>query len=182
MSDLVHTDRGTRSATISACGRYRYGLERATGITGPNLVWLMLNPSTADADVDDPTIRKVVGFTRRAGFGVAIVVNLFAMRATDPREVSRTLRHGPGYVGVRLITAEGPANRQAIEQAAGLSDAMVCAWGAQPWARTQAKRVLGWLPRGLRLLCLGTTKAGDPLHPLMPSYDGHPLVPFGGLP
>lgn len=187
---LIHTDRGSRSATISSCGRYRYALERATGIEGPNVAWLMLNPSTADADLDDPTIRKVVGFSRRAGFGVALVVNLFAWRATDPRDLARMLRIGPSRqdVLVRLRTqrdlAEGSDNCAAIMQAAAISEAVVCAWGAQPWARGQAARVVGWLrdhPREepIKLLCLGTTKDGDPKHPLMPSYEGHPLVPFG---
>jgi len=132
----------------------------------------MLNPSTADADLDDPTIRKVVGFSRRAGYGVALVVNLFAWRATKPRDCL-----------LNRATAEGSYNRDAIMQAAAISEAVVCAWGAQPWASERASRVLGWLakhPREepIKLLCLGTTKSGAPLHPLMPSYDGHPLVPF----
>ncbi len=175
---LIHTDRETRSATISACGLYRYALERSTGIEGPNLAWLMLNPSTADADVDDPTIRKVVGFTRRAGYGVALVVNLFAWRETDSKLIERVVKRG-------FHRLEGDDNCAAIMQAAAISDAVVCAWGAHAWARTQAERVLGWLadhpreePIRLRLLCLGRSKGGDPLHPLMPSYDGHPLIPF----
>lgn len=173
MSQLaIHTDLGTKSATISACGRYRYALERSTGIVGGNLAWLMLNPSKAYAEKDDPTIRKVVGFTRRAGYGVALVVNLFAWRATSPRDCL-----------ANLADAEGEHNCAAIMAAAAISDAIVCAWGAHPWAEKQARTVLRWLdehPREepIRLLCLGTSKAGAPLHPLMPSYDGHPLVPF----
>ena len=167
----IHHDHGTRSATISPCGRYRYALERATGIDGPNLTWLMLNPSTADADVDDPTIRKVIGFTRRAGYGVALVVNLFAWRATKPRDCL-----------LNLADAEGSYNCAAIMTAAAISAGVVCAWGAQPWAAEQARRVLWWLdehPDGpRRLLCLGTNKDGSPVHPLMPSYDGHPLRSF----
>ncbi len=175
----THTSNFTGSATISDCGKYRYALERRiVGVEGPNLCWLMLNPSTADAMKDDPTIRKVMGFTRRNGYGVALVVNLFAWRATDPDDV-RTMVRTPG------ADPEGPHNCAAIMQAAEISDAVVCAWGAQPWARKQAARVLGWLhehPREvpIRLLCLGTSKAGDPLHPLMPSYDGHPLRPIAG--
>lgn len=173
MSDVIQTDLGTRSASISSCGRYRYALERSTGIAGPNLAWLMCNPSTADAHVDDATIRKVVGFTRRNGYGVAMVANLFAWRATDPKDVL-----------ANLADAEGPENFRAIRQAAEIADAVVCAWGAFPWVRPQARRVLDYLselPSPPRLLCLGVSKDGAPLHPLMPSYDGHPLVPFGGL-
>ncbi len=173
----IHTDRGTNSATISPCGRYRYALERATGINGPNLCWLMLNPSVADADKDDPTIRKVIGFTRRAGYGVALVVNLFAWRETDPANLRRVIGSGmPNLL-------EGPDNCAAIMQAAAISAAVVCAWGATPWAREQAAKVMAWLdehPREepIRRLCLGTNKDGSPLHPLMPSYDGHPLRYF----
>ena len=174
---VQHAWNFTGSASISDCGRYRYSLERRiVDVVGPNLCWLMLNPSTADATKDDPTIRKVMGFTKRNGYGVALVVNLFAYRATDPDEVRTLTRSALG-------DPEGPHNCAAIMQAAEISDAVVCAWGAQPWARKQAARVLEWLDehpreRPIQLLCLGKTKAGDPLHPLMPSYDGHPLVPF----
>lgn len=160
-----------RLCSLSKCGRYRYSLERRLpDVVGPTLCWLMLNPSTADATRDDPTIRKVVGFTRRAGYGSALVVNLFAWRATDPRE----LRDSP---------AEGARNRAAVIRAASVSDAVVCAWGATPWAREQAVRVLRWLAarsgaKKSPLLCLGRTKHGAPRHPLMLSYADHPLVPF----
>lgn len=185
MTQLVtHVSTFTGSASISDCGRYRYSLERRIpNVEGLNLCWLMLNPSTADATQDDPTIRKVMGFTKRHGYGTALVVNLFAWRSTDPRAIAKMLRCGPGAVHIRRDFAEGPHNCAAIMQAAAISDAVVCAWGAQPWAQGQASRVLDWLsdhPREepIRLLCLGTTKDGHPLHPLMPSYDGHPLVPF----
>jgi hypothetical protein len=131
----------------------------------------MLNPSTADASKDDPTIRKVVEFTRRAGYGRAIVVNLFAWRATKPRDCL-----------ANLADAEGALNYREIMQAAREAGAVVCAWGAQPWAEEQAAAVLDWLRSSetpIRLLCLGRTKSGAPLHPLMPSYAGHPLIPFG---
>lgn len=191
MADLSVETRGTQrihhswnftgSATISECGRYRYALERRIpDVVGPNLVWLMLNPSTADATEDDHTIRKVMGFTRRNGCAVALVVNLFAWRETDSKAVAKMLRmSAPGAVHERRAMLEGPLNREAIMQACALTDAVVCAWGAAPWAREQASRVLDWIKAApVRRLCLGTTKAGDPLHPLMPSYDGHPLVPF----
>lgn len=180
----IHSDGVTRSAMVSACGRYRYMLERSTGVSGPNLAWLMLNPSTADAQLDDPTIRKVIGFSARAGYGIARVVNLFAWRATDPRDVARMLRVTPSRSPDRLVRlraqralAEGTENRAAIKTVASMSDAVVCAWGAHPWAREQAVRVVRWL-EDQKLLCLGLSKAGDPLHPLMPSYDGHPLVVY----
>lgn len=169
MSAVVHVDRGTRSASLSTCGRYRYALERSTGTAGPSVAWVMLNPSTADADLDDPTIRKVVGFSRLHCFGVALVVNLWAFRATDPRDLRRALAAGEDV--------EGPWNRQAVEEAFSISDVVVCAWGAQPWARAQASRVLGWLGHTRPLVSLGTSKDGSPRHPLMVPY-AQPLVPF----
>lgn len=157
---------------ISDCGRYRYTLSREWDAEMETLTWLMLNPSTADAAKDDPTIRKVMGFTKRAGYGSLLVVNLFAWRATDPSDLRTEIRRPSG-------DPEGPENQEAITVAARITDAVVCAWGAQPWARYQAKRVLGWLrERDTKMRCLGLTKGGDPLHPLMQSYDGHPLVPF----
>lgn len=152
------------SCVLSPCGQYRYALERLTGIAGPNVTWLMLNPSTADATKDDPTIRKVVGFSRRAGYGRALVVNLFAWRATDPKDVR-----------ANLADAEGHENYRAVIEASAISDAVVCAWGPKPWAYEQADNVLGWLaehPSGpRRLLCIRTAKDGSPMHPLMQAYD-----------
>lgn len=190
MTAAQHSFTFDGDATISACGRYRYALTRrmlglsSEALSRPSLCWLMLNPSTADAADDDPTIRKVMGFTRRNGYGVAIVVKLFAWRETDLREVGRRLRTGPGPSSARHEEIVGPGNRSAIMQAAAISDAVVCAWGATPWARGQAARAVGWLAahpaKPIRLLCLGHTNSGAPLHPLMPSYDGHPLVPYTG--
>jgi hypothetical protein len=155
-------------------GSHRYVLERRVLPAGDEtLCWLMLNPSTADATEDDPTIRKVKGFTTRAGYGRALVVNLFAWRATDPRDLRRAALSARDVVGRR--------NRAAIIEAAALSSAVVCAWGAlgaAPWARAQVSRALGWLGADARLLCLGLTKRGAPLHPLMLAYDAHPFIPF----
>lgn len=170
MFACAHDPSANKSATISECERYRYALDRRVG-PGPALAWLMLNPSTASAFDDDPTIRKVKGFTARAGYGVAMVVNLFAWRATDPKDCR-----------ANLSIAEGPENKGAIFQAVQMSDAVVCAWGAQPWARPQAVRVLRWLDGWLegrpeKLLCIGTTADGSPKHPLRPSYS-NALRPF----
>ena len=170
--NTTHSFSFTGTATISDCGRYRYSLERRTGVVGPNLTWIMINPSTADAVKDDATIRKVVGFTKRAGYGVALVVNLFAWRSKDVKDV---LLH--------LDEAQGEHNCAAIMQASAISHGVVCAWGPKPWAYGQAREVLYWLdehPDGPRaLLCVGTSKDGAPLHPLMQPYEPG-LVAFDG--
>ena len=78
-----------KGAVISDCKRYRYRLWRIWNGSQSRLVFVMLNPSTADGEQDDPTIRKCVGFAERLGYGGIEVVNLFAWRATDPRRATR---------------------------------------------------------------------------------------------
>lgn len=169
------------NAWLSDCGTYRYTLRRQLHAddghharSSPRwLAWVMLNPSTADATKNDPTIRKVLGFTERTGHSAIYVVNLFAFRATRPSQLRAAAReHGASY-------AEGPRNRDAIAAVADVCTDIVCAWGAEPFAQERGRAALDFLRSlGKPLLCLGTTKDGAPLHPLMPSYDGHPLVPF----
>lgn len=77
-----------KHATLSDCGKYRYWLERSWEETGKGFVnWIMLNPSTADAEIDDQTIRKCIGFSKLWGYDGMHVVNLFAFRATDPESL-----------------------------------------------------------------------------------------------
>lgn len=149
------------SATISDCGRYRYDLTRQWG-DERTLLWCMLNPSTADAEVDDPTIRRCVGFSRREGYGRLVVVNLFAFRATEPDELLRT------------TDPYGPLNSRTIGShlADERVDRLVVAWGA--WFRQHSKRL--WLTRPriegiLPTVCLGVTKTGAPRHPLYVKAD-----------
>ncbi len=128
----------------------------------------MLNPSTADGQGDDPTIRKCVGFAQRWGYDRMKVVNLFAYRATDPR-VLLSLPERDDPFGVR--------NQEIIDDAAFNSHLIVCAWGAHGHHLGQDKTVLGWLDRctSRHLHIFGLTKDGHPRHPLMIGYDT-PLV------
>src|SRR5262249_44998661 len=88
VSDTMAAVACFRSAVISACGRYRYYLcRKLAGGGGRVATFIMLNPSTADAERDDSTIRKCVGFGRRWGCGQLHVVNLFGLRATQPTEL-----------------------------------------------------------------------------------------------
>lgn len=149
-------------AVISACGAYRYRLSRGFE---PRLPFVMLNPSTADATVDDPTIRRCAGFALREAYTGIEVVNLYAFRATNPRA---------------LLTAAdpiGPENRAYLAQVSALHSLIVCAWGAHAppeYAREVAAILRG---NGARLVCLGTTKAGAPRHPLYVRGD-QPLEDF----
>lgn len=174
--DKAEYRTNTRSSAFIS-GDHRYTLERRVedehgwSERGPSLLWLMLNPSTADYNDDDPTIRKVLGFTRRAGGSVVMVANLFSYRATDPKVCKANLE-----------IAEGELNMALILEGAKLAEKVVCAWGATPWARPQAIKVMEMLACYLddldqKLVCLGLTKDGSPKHPLMPSYE-HKLQPF----
>lgn len=151
------------SAVISDCGRYRYRLERQTIAPSGTILWIMVNPSTADASNDDPTIRKVVGFSKLMGFNRIVVGNLFAYRATDVRE----LKH--------VADPIGPDNNYHLDDMIAWADKIMFAWGPiakQPkglrdrWFHVDRQVRL----RGKKPFCLGTAKDGHPLHPLMQPY------------
>lgn len=135
-------------------GNYRYSLTRSWGPLRwyKPILWIMLNPSTADAEEDDATIRRVIGFSKSWGFNRVEVVNLFAFRATNPRE----LAHQKDPVG--------PENARYIDEALdGVYDAIV-AWGNLGIMCPARMRFDGYS-------CLGTTKAGEPRHPLRLRHD-----------
>jgi hypothetical protein len=157
-----------RSAVFSDCGRYRYYLSRTIGGGGSVATFIMLNPSTADHRVDDPTIRKATGFALRWGCGELHVVNLFAFRATRPAE----LRKAADPVGAD--------NRAWVRRAVGLaSDGLVvCGWGIHGKFAGQDEVVLGWIADLCRPMCLGLTRGGHPRHPLYRPYAAE-LAAFG---
>lgn len=148
-------------AWFSECERYRYRLERTWQVDAPDhltVTFLMLNPSTATADADDPTVAKCGRYARAWGAGRLVVVNLFALRSTDPRN---------------LLTEEdpvGPGNDEAIVRA--VRDAnhyAIGAWGNWGCERDRSKQVLHLLrDHGLvdRLHFLRMNKTLEPQHPL----------------
>lgn len=153
------------SAVISACGHYRYRLDRRWG-PGSSCVFVMLNPSTANSRQDDPTIRKCRGFAQRWGHDAFTVVNLFAWRATHPRDLNRA------------SDPIGEDNDRHIREVCRLHPFVVLAWGNHA-TRVRIERVLDILETNVSgpLRCLGITKGGEPLHPLMPAYDT-PLMEY----
>lgn len=156
------------TAIISPCGNFRYLLTRPSTLEHPEAgtaLFVMLNPSTADAILDDPTIRKCRGFAQRWGCAGITVANLYAYRATDPRDLKRA-----GY-------PVGPENDSLLRRLASEYSDIVCAWGnhANP---ERALSVCDTLSvKGARLWCLGTNRNGTPRHPLMVSYS-QPLIRF----
>lgn len=149
MSDIVTA----ASAVID--GPWRYRLTRTWDPHQDTLAWIMLNPSTADATVDDPTIRRVKSFSRAAGYGGCIVVNLYAYRATKPADLWR----------VDELQRVGP-NNDAYLRRECIGRTTVAAWGAHadPIRVGHVLRMLG--VSSAPLLCLGVTKHGAPRHPL----------------
>lgn len=142
-----------RTAEFSPCMRYRYKLGRTWG-PGARVAFCMLNPSTADATIDDPTIRRCMGFARAWGFDGVDIVNIFAWRSTDPaalREVSDPI---------------GPGNDEAIVDVARRATFVVCAWGIYGYMGLRGSVVREKLLAGVDVRHLGLTKDGFPKHPL----------------
>lgn len=176
----VATENGwvTGRAQFSDDGTRRYVLIRRWAHTiGDDdertmpLTWVMLNPSSAGAADDDPTIRKCVGYAKRWGYGGIRVLNLFDYIATDPHDLARQ------------ATRSSPANDQVWEE-------WLLPWNRQEWTALEVRPdvVVGWgdhgsidnrdqwaarmfIRAGIEPSCLGVTRAGQPLHPGRTSYD-----------
>jgi hypothetical protein len=160
-------------ATVSADGRYRYRLRRCWG-PGTLLPFVMLNPSTADARADDPTIRRCVGFARAHGFDGVTVVNLFAYRATKPADLWAAAADGVDIVG----SGNDDLLLDVFDHAARRGTPVVAAWGAgAPAARAAdvAAYAATWSADVLHHL--GLTATGAPRHPLYVKADT-PLTPW----
>jgi hypothetical protein len=144
-------------AALSDDGLYRYQLWRRWA-EGPTACWVMLNPSTADAEQDDPTIRRCIAFSKREGMGALTVVNLFAYRATDPADLLH-LEHDE---------AVGPGNDDRIRDGAVGADRVIVAWGALLSRMRLRAAIVTTALLGVtdQMWCLGTTKDGHPRHPL----------------
>jgi hypothetical protein len=154
------------SAIISECGAYRYLLKRAADSMCPmksTALFVMLNPSTANAELDDPTIRRCRGFARLWDCNGLAVANLYALRSTDP-------------AGLWSHTDPvGPDNDAYLSTFARECGDVVCAWGANAKPERAAHVANILTHSGARLWCLGTTKDGSPRHPLYVRGD-QPLV------
>lgn len=144
---------------------YRYKLGRRWSEGSDALVtFVMLNPSTADAELDDPTIRRCIGFAKGWGYGGLLVVNLYAYRATQPVDLWRA------------ADPVGPQNdgylREALEVAGIRQEPVIAAWGAN--ARPDRVRQVLAMPWADRLMALKVTKSGAPGHPLYLRSDAQP--------
>jgi hypothetical protein len=154
-----------RSAKLSACGTYRYALARTWNPVLGAVLFILLNPSDADAIDDDATVRKCIGFTHRWGHGAVWIANMFAYRTPKPAALRRAQRSGVDIVG--------PLNREAILANAADASRIVVGWGANAvsWA-PYAAQVVGAVRARVAhpVECLGLTNDGMPRHPLRLAY------------
>ncbi len=153
------------SAVISACQQYRYRLGRRWG-DGPTCGFIMLNPSTANAYVDDPTIGRCIGFAKREKCGGLEVANIFAFRATDPDEM------------IRSPHPMGPEWREHFDDfLAAVDGPLIAGWGSQKGIDAQVATVRQILREASRMaFLLVRNKDGSPRHPLYVKGDAPLMV------
>ena len=138
-------------AVFSACREYRYALWRTWDASEPYVMFIGLNPSTADETKDDPTIRRCMSYSKAWGFGGLCMVNLFAFRATEP---------------ANMMSANSPVGSENdvwIKQLANQAGLIVAAWGNDGSFMGRSKIVMDMIPD---LMCLKINKTGEPAHPL----------------
>lgn len=168
-NDLQPAPAMQGSAVFSPCERYRYSLLREWDDTKPRVVFIMLNPSTADAERNDPTVAKCIRYAKGWGYGCLEVLNLFAYRSTDPKEL------------YKVENPEGlPENNERIIAAMESEALIVCAWGKHGNLNDRGLRVkIMALQRSRYLHCLALNEDGTPSHPLYLLKTLEPIR-FGG--
>jgi hypothetical protein len=139
------------TASLSRCRRYRFALWRTWDATRPYVMFIGLNPSTADETTDDPTLVRCMNFARGWGYGGVCMANLFAWRATDPA----AMKLAADPVGRR--------NNHWLKTLAGDAGLVVAAWGNDGVFLDRAAEVTAMLPA---LHCLKMNRSGQPAHPL----------------
>ena len=149
-----------RKTKFSPCRTYRYALWREWIGGSGYAMFVGLNPSTADEMLDDPTIRRCIGFAKSWGYAALCMTNLFAFRATEPKDM------------MAAADPIGPGNDAFLQELAPDAGVVVAAWGAHGAYRGRDAEVCRMLPD---LHCLALTKGGHPGHPLyLPKH----LIPY----
>lgn len=151
------------SAVLSDDGLFRYRLEREVAESGAAYAFFGVNPSTADAEVDDATVRKWRGFVSRWGGSRFIVGNVFAFLATDVRALASA------------VDPIGRRNNDHLAQIIADADILVPCWGNRSKVPPALRSNFRWMLQTLHasgkpVMAFGKSKTGDPLHPLMLGY------------
>ena len=153
-------------AVLSSCREYRYVLWRKWSEQAQPLVFLMLNPSTADETEDDRTIKRCIHFAKREGAGGIIVGNIFALRSSAPASL---------YAASDPV---GPENDHWVETICRNAFKVVAAWGNERITQHRIPAILSLLKsKNISLCCLKKNKNGSPRHPLY-CHDGSPFIPY----
>lgn len=152
-------------AVYSDCERYRYSLRREWDITLPRVMFVMLNPSTATEIQNDPTVERCEKRARHLKFGAFLVTNIFAWRATDPRDM-------------KLATDPvGPDNSDVLADGAAWANQIIAAWGVHGAHLERGSTVAAQLrTAAVPLFHLGLSKHGHPRHPLYLPYAQQPQL------
>lgn len=169
-----------RSAVLSKDGAYRYVLHREMHpmVGKGNVVWIMLNPSTADAEKDDPTIRRCMNFSVDWGYGSMTVVNLFPLRTPSPEKLIEVMTKAQGEPKDVLKTNMGYIESECAWNNPGL---VVCAWGTNGKLLKRNRLVLKKLGElGVNLTALRLSEDRHPWHPLYLPKDLKPIM-WNGL-
>lgn len=164
MITRTHTKGDAPSVAVySPCERYRYSLSRTWNPAGPKVLFVMLNPSTATEVQNDPTVERCERRSRHLGFGGFRVTNIFAWRATDPRDMKAA------------SDPIGPDNDQILLDGAKWADQVIAAWGVHGAHLQRGQAVAEQLQNSTtQLFHLGLSKAGHPKHPLYLPYSQQP--------
>ncbi len=149
------------TATLSRCRHYRYALWRTWEAGAGTVLFIGLNPSTADEKTDDPTLIRCINFAKSWGYGGVCMANLFAYRATEPADMKAAL------------DPVGPQNNRWLKKLAGEADLIIGAWGNDGSYLERAQDVIVKLPP---LHCLKMNKTGHPAHPLYQKASTEPTL------
>lgn len=153
------------SAVISDCQQYRYELRRTWDTTKPTVLFIGLNPSMADAQIEDPTSRVCINYAKRWGYGAMALGNLFAFRSTDSSVLSR------------IPDPVGPENDAWLKRLGSEATMVVCAWTDVGKLQERDAAALTFLRNPH---CLKVLKSGRPGHPLYKRADLLPM-PLRGV-
>ena len=138
-----------KASQLSPCRTYRYRLDRTWDRAKPSVLFVLFNPSTADESLDDPTLRRCIGFAQKWGYGGLCVINLYSLRTPNPKEL---LAHP---------APKGPAQMRFFQEALEEHQDVVCAWGLQGGPISHH-----FSPGTHRIFHLGLNRDGSPKHPL----------------
>lgn len=170
-----------KGAVFSPCKNFRYSLWRIweEGDTTGRCVFIGLNPSTATETDDDPTIRRCINFAKDWGYTSLFMLNAYAFRATNPKDMKK----GRRFADSPVVTSNpiGVENDESIVEVASQAGIVIAAWGGH-CAKSRAKQVFHLVTKvaGQPLRCLGVNDDGSPKHPLYVKGETEPSI-FPGV-